>query len=121
MEFYLYLDILRRRWPLVAGVTLLVALLSLGLAVTQPPRYGATARLLVTRPTVATIDVEDTLAYDLPAIVGSQSFAQDVAQELGRRGQTLDPGVVERALHAENQRHVVSLSATTSNPADAVA
>jgi capsular polysaccharide biosynthesis protein len=121
MELRLYLDILRRRWPLVIGVALLVALLSLGFAMMQPARYGATARMLVTRPTVATIDVEDTLAYDLPAIVGGEPFAQEVAQELARRGHALDPSLVERSLHSENQKHVVSVSATTSNPADAVA
>jgi capsular polysaccharide biosynthesis protein len=121
MELRLYLEILRRRWPLVVGVPLLVALLSLGFAVMQPPRYGATARLLVTRPGSVTVDVEDTLAYDLPAIVGGEPFALQVTQELARRGYALDPAVVERSLHGENQKHVVSLSATTSNPADAVA
>ena len=50
MELYLYLDILRRRWPIVVAVPLLVALIRLAVAATQPPRYGATARLLVTRP-----------------------------------------------------------------------
>jgi capsular polysaccharide biosynthesis protein len=121
MELHLYLDILRRRWPLVIGVPLLVALLSLGFAVAQPSRYGATASLLVTRPGTAIIDVEDTLAYDLPAIVGGEPFAGEVAQELARRGHPLDPSFVERSLHGENQKHVVSVSATTSNPADAVA
>jgi capsular polysaccharide biosynthesis protein len=120
MELYLYLTILRRRRLLVIGVPLLVALISLAVAVTRPPRYGLTARLLVTRPYLANVDAEDTLAYDLPAIVGGVPFAEDVARELVSRGYTLDQAQVEQALHAENQQHVVYLSVTTANPADAV-
>ncbi len=121
MELYLYLDILRRRWPIVVAAPLLVGLISLAVALMQPPHYGATARLLVTRPPVGNLDAEDTLAYDLPAIVGGKPFGQDVAAELGRRGRPLDLALVEQALHAENQRHVVFLSASTGEPADAVA
>jgi hypothetical protein len=121
MELYLYLDILRRRWPIVVAAPLLVALISLGAALAQPPRYGATARLLITRPGAATVDAEDTLAYDLPAIVGGHPFAADVAAELARRGRPLDQALVEQALHAENQKHVVFLSAAAADPADAVA
>ena len=121
MELYHYLDIIRRRWPIVAAVPLLVALISLVAALMQPARYGATARLLVTRPGTAKVDAEDTLAYDLPAIVGGAPFAADVAAELARRGRPLDQALVAQALHGENQRHVVYLSATTAGPADAVA
>jgi capsular polysaccharide biosynthesis protein len=121
MELYLYLNILRRRWLVVVALPLLVALVSLAAALTRPPRYGVTARLLVTRPEPSNLDAEDTLAYDLPAIVGGKPFAADVAQELARRGHPLDPLLVERALHAENQKHVVLLSATADSPSDAVA
>jgi capsular polysaccharide biosynthesis protein len=121
MELFLYLDILRRRWPIVAAAPLLVALVSVIAALAQPPRYGATARLLVTRPEPAVVDGEDTLAYDLPAIVGGRPFAADVTAELARRGRVLDHMLVEQALHAENQKHVVYLSATAADPANAVA
>src|SRR5689334_285102 len=121
MELYLYLDILRRRWPVVAIAPLLVLLVSLAAALLQSPRYAVTARLLVTRPDSPNVDVEDTLAYDLPAIVGGKPFADDVAGELARRGRPLDRALVERALHAENQKHVVYLSATTDDPPDATA
>ena len=121
MELFLYLDILRRRWPIVVAAPLLVALISLVAALMQPPRYGATASLLVTRPPLGNLDAEDTLAYDLPAIVGGEPFVQDVVAELARRGLPLDQALVEQALHAENQRHVVLLSASTGEPAEAVA
>jgi capsular polysaccharide biosynthesis protein len=121
MELFLYMNILRRRWPIVAAVPLLVALISLIAVLLQPARYGATARLLVTRPGIATVDAEDTLAYDLPAIVGGAPFAADVAAELARRGRPLDQAQVAQALHGENQKHVVYLSATTAGPAEALA
>jgi hypothetical protein len=121
MELRLYLDILRRRWPLIVAMPLLIALVSLAVAVTQPPRYGLTARLLVTRPSTGNVDVEDTLAYDLPAIVGGKPFAEDVAQELTSRGHPLDEALIEQALHAENQKHVVYLSAIADAPDAAVA
>jgi capsular polysaccharide biosynthesis protein len=121
MELYLYLNILRRRWRLVAALGLLVALVSLAAAATRPPRYGLVARLLVTRADVPNLDTEDTVAYDLPAIIGSAPFARDVAAEVARRGRPLSQAVVEQALHAENQRHVVSLSVTAADPGDAVA
>jgi capsular polysaccharide biosynthesis protein len=120
MELYHYLNILRRRWPLLVVLPLLVALISLVATATQPPRFGATARLLVTRP-ANVVDAEDTLAYDLPAIVGGAPFATDVTAELARRGRPVERAIVEQALHAENQRHVVFLSATASNPEDAMA
>jgi hypothetical protein len=121
MELYHYLDILRRRWPIVAVVPLLVALISLVAALAAPARYRATARLLVTRPGAVTVDAEDTLAYDLPAIVGGAPFAADLTTELARRGRPLAAELVTQALHGENQKHVVYLSATTADPADAVA
>ena len=49
MELQLYLDILRRHWLLVLAVPLLVALLSLAVALSRPPIFGVQARLLVTR------------------------------------------------------------------------
>lgn len=128
MELYHYLTILRRRWYLVLAVPLLVALISLAAAVARPPRYGVTANLLVTRSNLGdrslaspiNLDVEDRVAYDLPAIVGSPAFARDVVEELARRGHPLSLAVVEPALHAENDRQLLHISATTANPADAV-
>src|SRR5919109_3013510 len=129
MELYYYISILRRHWRLVLAVPLLVALLSLAVAATGPPRYGVTATLLVTRSNPGdrrlaspiNLDTEDRVAYDLPAIVGSSGFAGDVVAELARRGRALSQALVEPALHAESDRHLVYLSVATANPGDAVA
>lgn len=121
MELLLYLKILRRHWGIVLALPLVVGLLSTLVALRQPARYSATAQLLVTRPLYGNLDGDDTLAYDLPAIVGGTPFAQDVVAELARRNHPLDQALIEQALHAENQRHVVTIRATTAQPDDALA
>jgi capsular polysaccharide biosynthesis protein len=126
MEIHHYLAILRRRWLLVAAVPLLAGLLSLGLALARPPAYGLTARLLVTRGAAPqgsdaglTDQREDKTAQDLPAIVSGAPFAQDVAGELAAHGRPMSQAAVQQSLGAANDQHVVYLSATTADPADA--
>ncbi len=54
MELRHYLRILQRSWPLVAGLPLLVALLTLGVALAAAPRYVLTASILVTQRPIPT-------------------------------------------------------------------
>ncbi|NTU85085.1 MAG: hypothetical protein HGA45_37950 [Chloroflexales bacterium] len=49
MQLREYLAILRRLWPVVALLPLIVGGLSLASALGRPPAYQATARLLVTQ------------------------------------------------------------------------
>jgi capsular polysaccharide biosynthesis protein len=125
MELRLYLSILRRRWWVVAGLPLLVALVSGAAALTRPPRYEVTARLLVTRGTLPgsaaglTDQGEDKTAQDLPAIVSGAPFARDVAQELARQGSPIDAAAVVEALQSWNQDHVVFISAAAARSDDA--
>jgi len=128
MEFQLYLAIIRRRWWLPVVLALLTALLTLALALAQPLRYGLTVRMLITRtdllahpPANSNVDTEDRVAYDLPAIISSAAFAQDVVRELAAQGHPLNQAEVEQALHAENERQLVRLAVTTPKPDDAVA
>ena len=129
MELRYYLAIIRRRWWLVVAIPLLIALLSLAAAATRPSRYGLAVRLLVTRSTLSAkpatatpyVDNEDRVAYDLPAIIGSSPFAEDVVRELAAHGHPLSQAEVEQALHAENDRQLVRISVTAPNPDDAVA
>jgi capsular polysaccharide biosynthesis protein len=128
MEFQLYLAIIRRRWWLLVAVALLAALLTAAFALAQPTRYGLTVRLLVTRtdllahpPTDNNVDTEDRVAYDLPAIISSPAFTQDVVRTLAEQGHPLSQAEVEQALHAENDRQLVRLAVTTPQPNDAVA
>lgn len=126
MELDLYLAIVRRRWPLVLTVTLLVALISLVAALLRPPVYGLTARLLVTRGLTSaessaglTSSREDTVAQDVPAIVSGDPFARDVAQTLAEQDRPIDEASVAQALSGANQRHEVLLSITTEQAEDA--
>src|SRR5262249_39700492 len=127
MELRLYLSILRRRWWVAAGLPLLVALVSGAAMLARPPRYGVTARLLVTRGPLAgsaaglTDQGEDKTAPDLPAIVSGAPFAHDVAQELARQGSPIDAAIVAEALQSWNQDHVVFIAAAARRPEDAVA
>src|SRR5262245_46258433 len=125
MELRLYLSILRRRWWLVVGLPLAVALVSGVAALARPPRYGVTARLLITRGPLAgsaaglTDQGEDKTAQDLPAIVSGAPFAHDVAQELERRGSPIGAAAVAESLQSWNQDHVVFISAAAMRPDDA--
>ena len=124
MELRLYLSILRRRWPLVVAVPLLVALISGGAALARPARYGTATRLLVTRgaaaagSTAGLTDLrEDKTAQDLPAIVSGAAFRQDLAAELSSQGQPLDQAALAGAIRAGNQEHVVTIAFEGANPA----
>ncbi|MEN9936272.1 MAG: hypothetical protein RLZZ387_2851 [Chloroflexota bacterium] len=115
------LTTLRRRWPLVLLVPLAAMLLSAGVALAQPPRYAASASLLVTRSEDRRFDTEDALAYDLPAILRSEPFARELSAELGRRGRRVEPALLREMIGAANQRRVVVVTATSGDPAEAAA
>jgi hypothetical protein len=88
-----------------------------GLALSEPPRFSAAARLLVTRAEDRRFDTEDALAYDLPAIVSGEPFARELAAELSRRGIALTPEQARAAVSASNQRRVVTIAATAGDAA----
>ena len=128
MELRLYLSILRRRWPLVVAVPLLVALISAAAALARPARYGTATRLLVTRgggapgSTAGLTDLrEDKTAQDLPAIVSGGTFRQDLAAELARQGRAIDAAALAGAIQAGNQEHVVTIAFQADRPDDAAA
>jgi uncharacterized protein involved in exopolysaccharide biosynthesis len=129
MELYLYVSIIRRHWPFVVAIPLVVALISLAVALARPPVYGLTVRLLVTR---GEIDAgsragltaggdEDTTANDLPAIVSGAPFRHDLAQALAQRGHLLNETALAHAIGATNQQHLVTLAVSAAQPNDAVA
>lgn len=119
MTISAFLAIGRRRWPMLLALPLLVALLSLAAGVVEPKHYAVSARAVVTRG-VANPDStagmtwarEDTVAQDLPTIIGSAAFAREVATEIGVAG---------GALHASNDGKIVSITATAADPVVATA
>lgn len=121
------LDLMRRRWLLVSGLPLLVAVLSLAVALLRPPEYAATARLLVTRSADAvgsqvgvTPGGEDKAALDLPAIISGQPFRQDLAQVLVAQGRPASEPELAGALRASATDRVLVLQARAGQPDEAV-
>jgi capsular polysaccharide biosynthesis protein len=133
MQLRLYLNILRRFWPLALLLPLAVGGLSLGLALRQPPSYQATTRLLVTQaPAAAHTDAalpelsdgaswvaSDYILDDLPAVLTSTAFAADVAALLAAEGVPLDQAAIQAALRPEVHHRAVTLRATAPTPAAA--
>ena len=121
MDLRTYSITLQTHWHLVAFVTLVSMLAAFGVELAAPPRYSASGRLLVLLDEPARVDIEDALAYDVPAIVRGQPFAHDVAQALAQQGIQLQADDVRRALSATNQKREVTLTATGTDPALVVA
>jgi capsular polysaccharide biosynthesis protein len=127
MELRLYLDILRRRWWLLVALPLLVALIGGVAQASQPPRYGTTVRLLITRGPIAgdgaaglTDQGEDKTALDVPAIVAGATFRSDLASELARQGHPIDEAALAGALNGLRQDNMVTISIAAAQPEDAV-
>ncbi|MFV9506251.1 MAG: lipopolysaccharide biosynthesis protein [Oscillochloridaceae bacterium umkhey_bin13] len=124
-----YLGLLRRYWLLVLLLPILVAALSLGLAVRRPPLYAASTHLLVTQsssadPAIplpaldegATWVTTEYLLDDLPAVLTSVAFANDVNTLLAAEGYNLDPGAIRAGLRPEVTHRSLRLTATATSP-----
>ena len=61
MELRHYGAILWRSWPLVLGLPLAVLLLSIGLYLLRPPRYGMQIAMLITQDQIARGPDDSTL------------------------------------------------------------
>ena len=129
MQLREYLAILRRLWPIVVLLPLLAGGLSLALALTRPPAYQASTRLLVTQapqpgPASLLPDLDDgatwaTTEYildDLPFVLASLAFAEDVRATLATQGYTLDPAAIQGGLRPEVTHRAVLLTATAAEP-----
>jgi capsular polysaccharide biosynthesis protein len=128
MELRHYLRILQRSWPLVAGLPLLVALLTLGVALAAAPRYVLTASILVTQRPIPTggaptiLPNQDNwnswaaseyIVDDILQLVRTRAFANDVAAWLQtQHGLQLDAGHIQRGIAAERKHRTVYLEVT---------
>lgn len=135
MQLREYLAILRRFWPLILLLPLLAGGLSLALALRRAPVYQATARLIVTQASLesatpapqpalddgATWANSEYILDDLPAVLRSNLFAQDVALAMAAEGYPLDVGAISGGLSPEVTHRSVYLSATAANPETALA
>lgn len=125
-----YLLILRRRWPIVLLLPLLAGGLSLALVLRQAPRYQSGARMMIVRSPLAADDattlpnlndgsIWTTTEYildDLPLVVNSVAFAQDVQAALAAEGYQMAPAAIQGGLSVEVTHRSVYLSATADTP-----
>jgi capsular polysaccharide biosynthesis protein len=135
MQLRRYVGILRRFWLLLVLLPLLVGALSLALELREPPRYGATARLVVSQtPRISGEEVpfadfnlnhswlsSEFILDDIPLIVPSRAFAEDVSALLAEQGHTIAPEAAQAGLSASTLHRSVTLSAVADNPEHAAA
>lgn len=128
--------ILRRFWPVVVLLPLLAGGLSLFAALRQPTRYQAAARLMVSQTPFDAAGVAELPDYnnsfswlaseyildDLPQVLNSMAFAEDVALTLADEGYSIAPEAVRGVLRAEvlHRSVVLTGSADTSEQALAI-
>lgn len=130
MQLRHYLAIVQRFWLLFVILPLAVGLVSVGVELAQPTRFAASGRLLVSQAPhtqdQTTPFPDFNLQYswqsseyildDLPQVVTSAVFAQDVADLLARQGTTIAPSAVQGGLRAESFHRSVTLNAVAANP-----
>lgn len=134
MELRHYLAILRRRWPIIVILPLLVALVSGATALTQPQRYGLTARLMVTQTPLATGEASPSpdlnsvgswqaseyVLDDLPQVLSSALFAQDVSAALAQQGLEVSPATLQSAISGVTTHRTVDMAVVADDPQLAV-
>jgi capsular polysaccharide biosynthesis protein len=112
------------------GLPLVVAPLSLVLALRQPQHYGATVRLMVTQaprvPEEGTGFPDFNLTHswmgsayildDVPQVVNSYALAADVSAALATQGTTVAPESVQASLQADTFHRAVTIAARADTP-----
>ncbi|MDI3339326.1 MAG: hypothetical protein QJR03_02215 [Sphaerobacter sp.] len=135
MELVDYLSVLRRRWPFVVVVPLLVLAAVLYQASQAPTTYTATVRLAVTRaPEPAPADPaffrydgyyaylsSEYLLDDLVEVVRGNVFANDVSRMLvASDGADVSPGEIQGSISSERINRILSIHVTSRDPDRAV-
>jgi len=133
MQLRTYFAIVLRFWPLVLALPLLVGAISLVAALQEPPSFTASADVIVmqTRPVDGSgdrsVDLRDQwggtefVIDDLPQVIGSALFAQDVSALLQSRNIALSAETVKGALSADSLHRTVTIQARASSADEAVA
>lgn len=128
MELRHYARIVWRSWPLVLGLPVLVALLTIVLAFLLPTRYTITAAVMVTQRPIGVSEAQITLpdeniyynwsasefvVDDILQIVETRRFADDIAGWLqSQHGVALDPELISEGLEAERRHRTIYLHAS---------
>ncbi|ABY33360.1 MAG TPA: lipopolysaccharide biosynthesis protein [Chloroflexus aurantiacus] len=127
MELTTLLRIVRRFWLLMLVPALIAGGLSLWFDLQQPPRYTATARLLITYPATTATDsaeiwqITEYIIDDMPQVVSSASFAAKVSPLLATRNINLTLAEIQQGLRINPLHRAVDISGEASSPAAAQA
>jgi capsular polysaccharide biosynthesis protein len=131
MQLRHYLAILRRSWLLLVLLPLVVGGISLAFELQQPQLYRASTRLFVSQEPYSLMREDDLLDLnlqyswissefvldDVPQLVNSRVFAEDISAWLAPRGIEIAPEAVQGRLQADVMHRAVTMSAITSDPA----
>lgn len=125
MELRHYFGILRRSWPLVVGLPLLVALATIAAAFLLPARYATQVVMFVTQKPIATDQssvvlpdynnfnswaASEYIVDDMLQLVQTRTFAQDIAGWIKQqRNADLDPVSIQEGISAERTHRAVTL------------
>lgn len=133
MQLRHYLSIVLRFWPIVLILPIIVGLVSFFLALRQPVSYLASADFLVLQALPVQGEIREPselrdqwggteyVIDDLPQVVASARFAQDVSAVLSQRGIDLAPSVVKGTLSAQALHRTVTIQAQSGSSEHAVA
>jgi capsular polysaccharide biosynthesis protein len=131
MELRHYWDILRRSWPLVLGLPLLVGLLTIALWFLLPGRYATQVTMFITQRQIAADRADailpdynnfnswaasEYIVDDMLQLVETRRFAQDIAAYVEQQhGVALDVEQVRRGLDAERKHRAVYLNVESAD------
>ncbi|NJP04290.1 MAG: hypothetical protein HC837_00995 [Chloroflexaceae bacterium] len=133
MQLLRYFALVRRYWMLIVALPLVVALASLALERSQPQRYLASTRIMMTQEPHSIIDTQpfpdvnlnnswqssQFLLDDMPQLINSAVVAEDVSRRLRSQDIEIDPGLIQGSLRAETFHRAVTIFAETDDPGTA--
>jgi len=124
MELREYGNILRRRWWIIVGLTLVALVGSIVFQSHPASMYQATMRFTIGVPLESdservTMDplysaylASEYIADDFTEILKSESFAQDVSERLVEQGIVVPPGAIQGFTVAEKQHRILTMRIT---------
>jgi capsular polysaccharide biosynthesis protein len=124
MELRQYWRILRRRWWIIAGLTLVALVGSIFFRSHPTAMYQATMRFTIgvapesdrervtMDPLYSAYLASEYIADDFTEILKSESFASDVSERLQEQGIIVPPGVIQGFTVAEKQHRILTVQIT---------
>jgi capsular polysaccharide biosynthesis protein len=130
LELRDYVAVLKRRWPIVATVTILSLIVGAFFTLRGPRSYEATIRLAVSAGADARADAapysyyrdyyawlaSEYLADDLSEIIKSDAFAADVKQALN---ENLDGAAIRQVIRTKKTHRILEVTVQAPTPEQA--